>query len=178
MSPRSLSARTVSVLAVSIAIVTVTVSIIKIPVPATGGYWHTGVVAEAFVATAFGPGIGAAAAGVGAAIADLAGGFGSFAPLTLIAHGSTGLLIGLLGWRKGWSGMLLGWIAGGLAQVALYFIGEATVYGAGVAGAAAEVPLNLIQVGLGFFGLVLFRLVRQAYPRIEQLAGEERFEEV
>lgn len=178
MDRRSLSARTVSVLAVSIALVTVTVSVIKIPVAATGGYWHTGVIAEAFLAAAFGPWIGGASAGIGAAIADLIGGFGAFAPLTLLAHGSTGLLIGLLGWRKGWGGMLLGWIVGGLAQVALYFVGEATVYGAKVAGAAAEVPLNLIQVGLGFFGLLLFTLVRQAYPQIEQLASGVSFEEV
>lgn len=175
---RSLSARTVSVLAVSIALVAVTVSVIKIPVAATGGFWHTGVIAETFLATAFGPAIGAAAAGLGAAIADLAGGFGSFAPLTLIAHGSTGLLVGMLAWRKGWGGMLAGWIVGGVAQVALYFLGEATVYGFGVAGAAAELPLNLIQVGLGFFGLVLFTIVRQAYPQIERLASGERFEEV
>ncbi len=178
MGQRSLSARTVSVLAVSIALVTVTVSVIKIPVAATGGFWHTGVIAETFLATAFGPLIGAVAAGVGAAIADLAGGFGSFAPLTLIAHGSTGLVVGLLAWRKGWAGMLIGWILGGLAQVALYFAGEATLYGFGAAGAAAELPLNLIQVGLGFFGLVLFTIVRQAYPQIERLAGGERFEEV
>lgn len=178
MGLKSLSARAVSVLAVSIAIVTVTVSLIKIPVAATGGFWHTGVVAEAFLAAAFGPLIGAVAAGVGAAIADLVGGFGSFAPLTLIAHGSTGLLIGALAWRKGWGGMLAGWIVGGLAQVAVYFAGEATVYGFGAAGAAAELPLNLIQVGLGFFGLVLFTIVRQAYPQIEHLASGESFEEV
>jgi uncharacterized membrane protein len=178
MDQRALSARSVSVLAVSIAIVTVTVSLIKIPVATTGGYWHTGVIAEAFLATAFGPLIGGVSAGVGAAIADLIGGFGSFAPLTLLAHGSTGLLIGLLAWRKGWPGMLSGWVLGGLAQVALYFVGEATVYGAGAAGAAAEVPVNLIQVGLGFFGLLLFTVVRQAYPQIERLAGGESFEEV
>lgn len=178
MGQSSLSARAVSVLGVSIALVAVTVSVIKIPVAATGGFWHTGVIAEAFLATAFGPLVGAVAAGVGAAIADLAGGFGSFAPLTLLAHGSTGLLIGALAWRKGWPGRLLGWVAGGLAQVAIYFLGEATVYGFGMAGAAAELPLNLIQVGLGFFGLVLFTVVRQAYPQIERLAVGERFEEV
>jgi uncharacterized membrane protein len=163
---------------VSIAIVTVAVYIIRIPVPATGGFWHTGVIAEAFVAVAFGPFIGAAAAGVGAALADLIAGFGSFAPLTLIAHGSTGLLIGLLGWRKGWTGMLIGWIAGGLAQVAIYWVGEATVYGFGAAGATAELVGNFVQVGLGIFGLALFRIVKQAYPQIEQLASGASFEEV
>jgi uncharacterized membrane protein len=115
---------------------------------------------------------------VGAAIADLIAGYGQFAPLTLIAHGSTGLLVGLLAWRKGWPGMILGWVIGGLAQVAVYFVGEATVYGMGVAGATAELFGNLVQVGLGFLGLILFRIVRQTYPQIEQLASAASFEEV
>jgi uncharacterized membrane protein len=173
-----MNARTVALAGVGIALVAVMVSAVRIPVPATGGYWHTGVIAETFLATAFGPLIGGVSAGVGAAIADLLGGFGSFAPLTLIAHGSTGLLVGWLAWRKGWSGMLLGWVVGGLSQVALYFIGEATIYGFGVAGAALELAGNLVQVGLGIFGLLLFRLVRQAYPQLEHLGAPAGFEEV
>ena len=69
--------------------------------------------AEIFVALAFGPVVGLVAAGIGAAIADLALGYGSFAPLTLIAHGSLGFLAGHLGWKKGWGGMIVGWIVGG-----------------------------------------------------------------
>lgn len=173
-----MNARRVSLSAVSIALVTIMVYAIRIPVPATGGFWHTGVIAETFLATAFGPAIGAVASGVGAAIADLIAGYGQFAPLTLVAHGSTGLLVGLLAWRKGWPGMILGWVIGGLAQVAIYFVGEATVYGMGIAGATAELFGNLVQVGLGFLGLILFRIVRQAYPQIEQLASAVSFEEV
>jgi len=173
-----LSARSVSLTAISIALVAVMVSAVRVPLPATGGYGHLGVIAETFIATAFGPAIGGVASGVGAAIADLIGGFGSFAPLTLVAHGSTGLLVGWLAWRKGWPGRLSGWILGGLAQVAIYFLGEATIYGFGVAGAAAELPLNLLQIGLGFFGLLLFSLVRQAYPQVEQLGSAAKFEEV
>lgn len=173
-----MNSRMIAVSAVSIALVTLFVVIIRIPVPATGGYWHLGVLAETFVAVAFGPLLGAVAAGVGAALADVISGFASFAPLTLIAHGSTGLVAGWLGWRKGWTGMVLGWLLGGLAQVALYFAGEATVYGFGVAGAGAELPGNLVQVGLGLFGLLLFRAVRQAYPQIDQLVSGPSFEEV
>jgi len=124
---------------------------------------------------AFGPLVGFVAAGVGAAIADLVLGYGSFAPLTLIAHGSLGLLAGWLGWKKGWSGMLTCLIVGGLALVAVYFVGEATVYGFGTAGALAELPINLIQVGLGILGILLFQLVKRTYPQIEQLAGGVTF---
>jgi uncharacterized membrane protein len=164
-------ARTVAITAVSIAIVALFVTIIRIPVPATGGYWHLGVLAETFVSVAFGPILGMIASGLGAAMADVFSGFASFAPLTLIAHGSTGLIVGWLGWRQNWNAMLLAWLLGGFAQVAVYFIGEATVYGFGMAGATAELPGNLVQVGLGFFGLILFRQVRRAYPQIDGLSS-------
>lgn len=172
-----MNARTIAVTAVSIAIVTVLVAIVPVPIAATGGYTHPGAIAEIFIAMAFGPIVGVVAAGIGAAIADLVLGFGSFAPLTLIAHGSLGFLAGWLGWKKGWSGMLTGWVVGGLALVAVYFVGEATVYGFGVAGAGAEVPVNLFQVGLGILGIVLFQLVKRAYPQIEQLAEGPTFTE-
>lgn len=172
-----MKAQTIAVAAICIAIVAVLVAIVPVPIPATGGFTHPGAVAEMFVAMAFGPLIGVVAAGVGAAIADLALGYGSFAPLTLIAHGAFGLLAGWLGWKKGWGGMLVGWVVGGLALVAVYFLGEATVYGFGAAGAGAEVPINLFQVGLGILGILLFQLVKRAYPQIEQLAGGVTFRE-
>ena len=81
-------------------------AVVPIPIPATGGFTHPGAVAEMFVAMAFGPIVGMVAAGIGAAIADLGLGYGSFAPLTLIAHGALGYLAGWLGWKKGWGGML------------------------------------------------------------------------
>jgi uncharacterized membrane protein len=167
----------IALTAVCIAIVTVLVAIVPVPIPATGGFTHPGAIAEIFVAVAFGPIVGGIAAGVGAAIADLVLGYGSFAPLTLIAHGSLGLLAGYLGWRKGWQGMLAGWIIGGLALVAVYFLGEATLYGFGVAGALTELPINLFQVGLGVLGIVLYELVKRAYPQIDQLAGKPAFQE-
>jgi uncharacterized membrane protein len=164
-------------MAVCIAIVAVLVAIVPVPIPATGGFTHPGAVAEFFVSMAFGPLVGMVAAGVGAAIADLVLGYGSFAPLTLIAHGALGLLSGWLGWKKGWGGMLVGWIVGGLALVAVYWVGEATVYGFGAAGASAELPINLFQVGLGIVGILLFQGVKAAYPQIEQLAGGVTFRE-
>jgi uncharacterized membrane protein len=172
-----MNARRLTTTSVGIALVVLFVYIVRIPVPATGGYWHTGAIAELFVAVAFGPWTGGIAAGAGAAIADLIAGYASFAPLTLIAHGATGVLAGWLGWRRGWAGMISGWIVGGLAQVAVYFIGEATLYGFGVAGAGAELVGNLVQVGLGIFGILLYRQVRRAYPQIVNLASDAAFEE-
>jgi len=172
-----MSAKTIAVTAVCIAIVAVLVASVPVPIAATGGFTHPGAIAEIFVAMAFGPIVGLIAAGVGAAIADLVLGYGSFAPLTLIAHGSLGFLAGWLGWKKGYSGMAIGWVVGGLALVAVYFIGEATVYGFGLAGAVAEIWINLFQVALGALGIILFVLVKRAYPQVEQLAEDVTFTE-
>jgi energy-coupling factor transport system substrate-specific component len=129
------------------------------------------------VAIAFGPVVGAIAAGVGAALADLTSGFGSFAPLTLAAHGALGLCVGWLASRKTIVSMVIAWIVGGLALVGVYFAGEATVYGFGVAGATAELPVNLFQVGLGVLGILLYLAVRRAYPQIDRLGQPGSFKE-
>jgi uncharacterized membrane protein len=172
-----MTAQRIALTAVCIAIVAVLVSSIPVPIPATGGFTHPGAVAEIFIALAFGPVVGGIAAAVGAAVADLALGYGSFAPLTFLAHGCLGVLAGYLGWKKDYYLMIIAWIAGGLALVLVYFVGEATVYGFGVAGAAAELPINLLQVGLGVLGLLLYALVKRAYPQIDQLGIPPTFEE-
>jgi uncharacterized membrane protein len=170
-------ARMISVLAVSIALVAVVIYSVPIPIPVTGGYTHPGAVIEVFVAVAFGPVVGAVAAGVGAALSDLLLGYGTFAPLTLVAHASLGLLVGWLGWRRSWRMKLLGWILGGLALVTFYYVGEATIYQLGAVAAASEVPINLIQVGLGILGLGLYQLVKRAYPPLDNLMADVAFEE-
>jgi energy-coupling factor transport system substrate-specific component len=153
------------------------IRLIQVPIQATGGYTQPGAVAEIFVALAFGPVLGAVAAAVGAALADLTSGFGSFAPLTFVAHGALGLLAGWLGWGRGWPGAIAGWVAGGLALVAIYFLGEATLYGFGMAGAVAEAPINLFQVALGFVGLLLYQAVKRAYPQLMLLGRRPTFKE-
>lgn len=170
-------ARRVAVLAVSIAMVAALISVVPIPIPATGGYTHPGAVAEVFIALAFGPWVGMVAAGVGAATSDLLLGFGSFAPLTLVAHGTLGLLVGLIGWKRGLRYQVLAWVLGGLALVGLYFLGEVLIFRLGVPVALAEVPINLLQVSLGVLGITLFHLVKAAYPQVEQLGGEVTFKQ-
>lgn len=172
-----MNTRRLATTAMAIAIVFVLVRVVQIPIPATGGYTHLGAVGEIFVAIAFGPIVGAVAAGVGAALADLTSGFGSFAPLSLVAHGALGLLAGWLALKKTWLSMIVAWIVGGLALVVVYFAGEATVYGVGVAGAAAEVAINLFQVALGFLGILLYQAVRRAFPQIDQMAQQTSFKE-
>jgi uncharacterized membrane protein len=177
----AMNARRVSLSAVSIALVFVLIRSIQVPIVATEGFTHPGAVAEIFVSLAFGPSIGLVAAAGGAALADLTSGqFAKFAPLTLLAHGTLGFLAGYLGRKKQWPNMLAGWLVGGIALVGIYFVGEslvANLYG-GYAAALIELPFNLVQVGLGIFGIFLYRVTRAAYPRIDQLTEHPRFEEV
>jgi hypothetical protein len=41
--------------------------------------------------------------------------------------------------------------------------------------AAAEVPVNLFQVGLGVLGLLLYQLVRRAYPQLDRLGSRPTY---
>jgi uncharacterized membrane protein len=167
-----MSARRIAILAVSVAMVAALIIVIPVPIPATGGYTHPGAVAEIFIALAFGPVVGMIAAGLGAASADLLLGFGSFAPLSLVAHGALGFLAGSLGWKRGLRAQVAGWILGGLALILVYFLGEVTLYRLGLPAAAVEIPVNAFQVSLGILGITLYKLVKAAYPQIELLGGE------
>ena len=165
---RRLPALIVAIAALMIALVTVVTLLVRIPIPATQGYFNFSDVVIYFVSFTFGPWIGFIAGGLGTAIADLVSGFAVFAPISFLAHGLQGLLAGLLGRGRGWQGLLLGWLAGTLAMVGIYFLAELFLYGIGAA--AAEVPANLLQnLGGGLIGIPLFYAVRRAYPRITQL---------
>ena len=89
--------------------------------------------------------LGGIAGGVGAAIADLLGGYAQYALLTLLAHGLQGVVAGLLGRRGTLVVLLLGWVAGTVAMAGVYLLGEALVLQIGWANALAEAPFNLIQ---------------------------------
>jgi energy-coupling factor transport system substrate-specific component len=161
-----------------IAVVAVLTFAVQVPIPATGGYVHLGDAGVFFSALAFGPWIGGVAGGVGCAIADILSGYATWAPLTLLAHGLQGVVAGILGHRKGIPGLIVGWVLGGAALVAIYFLGEWFFYGLGLAGAAAEIVPNLIQVGVGgIVGIPLLLAVRKAYPPIERIGQSQTWTE-
>lgn len=142
------------------AIVTACTMVIRIPVPGTGGYLNFGDIAVIFCGLFLGRTKGAVAAGVGSAVADLIGGFYSFALITLVAKGLEGFLAGCLG-RK--HPLLL--IPAGLSMVSIYFIAEIFMPGMGYAPALSELPFNLLQAGVGIiFGLGVFKALQKALP--------------
>lgn len=166
-----------AIAAIMIAVTTVFTMLVRIPIPATNGYVNFSDVATCFAGLAFGPVIGFLAGGVGAALADLLGGYAQFAVLTLLAHGLQGALIGWLGRGKNLHGIIVAWAAGAVAMIGLYFLGEGLVL-TGWGPALAEVPFNLLQniVG-GLVGIPLFYAVRKAYPPISRLGRPTEWRE-
>ncbi len=178
MKQQNVSPTFIGVSALMIALTTVFTLLVRVPVPATGGYINLSNVAITFAALTFGPLVGFLAGGVGAGLADILGGYAQFAPLTLVAHGVEGFIIGYIGHRKGLTHMALGWLLGSAFMVAAYLIGEATVMGLGWAAAAQEVPGNLTQVlAGGVVGIPLVLAVRRAYPPVTQLASPSEWQE-
>jgi uncharacterized membrane protein len=146
-----------SALTVVVALITL---FVRIPLPSRG-YFNVGDVAVVFSGLVLGslsrkkPFLwGAAAGGVGSALADIIGGFGMFAPITLIAKGLEGGLCALAAGRKKinrWVFILMG----GTCMVATYFIAEALMPNIGLQGAVSEILPNIIQAVGGILGGLL-----------------------
>lgn len=162
--------RTLATTAIMTALV-LGLTLVHITTTPTGGYIHFGDIALYFAAFAFGPWAGLVAGGLGTALADVLGGYASFAPLTLIVHGLQGFVAGLIAykskspWRLG-----LGILVGGLILVGGYFAGEVMfpqLFG-GFAAALGEAPGNAVQGLFGVLGAVIYVAVARAYPRLRQ----------
>jgi len=157
---------TVALYAVLTALTTAVTMTLVIPLP-TRGYFNIGDAMVFFSAFTFGWRAGMICGGIGSAMADLLLGFGFFAPITLVAKGSEGLVAGILGRTYGgatWAKILGIW-AGGSCMVTTYFVGEWILFGFG--NAALELPLNVGQVLFGgLIGLTLSQAIsRYRNPR-------------
>jgi uncharacterized membrane protein len=164
--PAALRIASISILA---AVTTVLTIVVRVPTPAKG-YINFGDVAIVFTALTLGPVSGMLAGGLGTALSDVLSGFANFAPISLVVHGLQGLLVGLIAWiRPGklWLQIVAG-IAGTVAMVGGYLAAEA-LFISGVGPALAEVPLNLIQAGVGVvLGILVSAAVIRAYPPVRR----------
>ncbi len=185
---RRFSPAMIALVALMIALTTVFTIILKFPIPRTaGGYFNLSDVVIVFSGLAFGPWVGLAAGGVGAALGDLLLGAPQFAPLSLIAHGIQGLLIGLLGRRRYTRPvMILAWLVGALVMVGGYCLGEGLILYqsswppviAGWLMAFTEVPYNVFQAIVGgVVGIPLILAVRRAYPPVDQIGRRRTWTE-
>ena len=158
------------------AFATVATMIIQVPSP-TGGYVNAGdaiVLVSAFI---LGPWWGAAAAGLGSALADLIAGYVVYAPATLIIKGLMALTAGFILQQSrdnpSIGKTILAGVAAEIIMILGYYIFTATILGLGWAGSLAEIPGNSIQAIFGIAcGTVLYlALIR--IPYIKKLCNQE-----
>jgi uncharacterized membrane protein len=143
----------------------------QVPIPATGGYFNLGDVMIFITALTFGPEVGGFAGGVGSALSDLLGGFGVFAPFTLVIKGAEGLTAGLISRRLFKGRDIIGWGTGSVVMVGGYFLAEsffiALLFGAsdstGIVAALGELPFNVIQVAAGVVSIPISYGLRLAF---------------
>ena len=144
---------------------------LKIPNPLTQGYVHIGDTFIFLSVLVLGKKNGALASSIGAALADLMGGYAIFAPGTFIAKGLMALIMGVLierGSSKYGSSFagssenseetghkeirilslapyeLLAMVIGGFVEVAVYVVVNALVYG-NIAVGFISIPGNILQ---------------------------------
>ncbi len=136
-----------------IAIVCLCTMIIRIPVPATNGYIHIGDSVIIIISVFFGKKYGAAAGGIGSALADLFSGYPHWMLFTFVIKGIMGFVIGSLAGRSK-SGVLsfknvFAPVIGIIWMIIGYVLGGTVLEGSFLV-ALSSVPSNIIQ-GIGGF---------------------------
>lgn len=180
---RSLSIRDVVMAATFAALTLLATFVLKIPTP-TLGYVHIGDTFVILAGIILGPALGAIAAGLGAALADLLGGYAIWAPGTFVIKLLTALVCALVyraimkaGHKKipTIPAIILSGLAGEIVMVIGYFfynilivalasggINHASVMSA-VSLSVAEIPFNVVQ---GAIGLVLGTALAPVFLKI------------
>lgn len=137
--------------------ITVSTMAFRIPIPFTTEYIHLGDSMIYLSVMILGLRRGAAAAGIGSALADILGGFAVWAPWTLAIKALMALLMGLciekhIGGQKRLGGLslpqLIGMVCAGIWMIAGYYIASGIIYSNFIT-AAIAVPWNGIQSGVG-----------------------------
>ncbi|WP_050613909.1 ECF transporter S component [Bacillus testis] len=126
---------------------------IKLPITANGGLVHLGTAMLFIASLLFGPKKGALAGAIGMGLFDLLGGWAIWAPITILARGLQGYIVGKIAWsndRKGTSLALnlTATIVSIPFMVAVYYFGEVVLYGNWIA-PLASIPGDLLQNALG-----------------------------
>lgn len=148
------------------ALVAIATFIVQIPNPATRGYINFGDIMIFVSALSFGPIVGGFAGSVGSAIADVASGYGYFAPFTFVIKGIEGALAGFISNRTSVSRDVLAVVIAGAEMITGYFFAEFFPLQFEWA-ALTEVPGNISQILVGgFIGVPLAIIIRKRLPEI------------
>ena len=150
-------ARIIAITGVLAALTCAATMVVRVPSP-SGGYMNLGDTLVLLSAWLLGPWYGAAAAGIGSALADLIG-YPLYAPATLLI---AGLLL-----RKG-KGRLLPTLPAEALMIVGYWVFDGMLTGS-LMGAAVGIPSNLMQAA---FGIAAFWLLSAALGRSSAMQKE------
>ncbi|MFJ7828136.1 ECF transporter S component [Psychrobacillus sp. NPDC096623] len=127
---------------------------IKLPITANGGLVHLGTAVLFISSILFGPKKGAIAGAVGMGLFDLVGPWILWTPITVLARGLQGYIVGKIAWSKGRNGSslalnLIATIVSIPFMLGVYYLGEAIIFKSWIV-PAASIPGNIVQniVGL------------------------------
>lgn len=149
--------------------------VLVVPSP-TGGYMNLGDAVVLLGAFLLGPVGGAAAGGIGAALADLLAGYALYVPATLVIKALMALAAGLL-WRLARRrlprlGLVLCGIAAETVMVAGYWLYDGLLLRS-LTGAAAGVPSNLVQAAFGVAAGAMLTAALRRVPAVRRLFPEQ-----
>jgi uncharacterized membrane protein len=148
------------------ALICVATFIIKVPSPVTNGYTHLG---DGFIFIAvllLGKKNGALAGAIGAALADVIGGYSFYAVPTFIIKGIMALIMGTLieklpnNLKYKW---ILGAVAGSAWQIFAYYVIGSLMVGNFIS-TISEIPGNTIQSAAGIISAAAFMAVFKHTP--------------
>lgn len=126
---------------------------IKLPITANGGLVHLGTAVLFISSILFGPKKGAIAGAVGMGLFDLVGPWILWTPITFLARGLQGYIVGKIAWSKGRNGSslalnLIGTIVSIPFMLGIYYLGEAIIFKSWII-PAASIPGNIVQNVVG-----------------------------
>lgn len=152
------------------AFTTIATLLVQIPTP-TKGYMNLGDCFVNISAWLLGPAYGAAAAGIGSALADIISGYMVYAPATLVIKALMGVASALsftaISKKLGsFGGRILAAVTAELIMVAGYFAFESLLYGS-VGAAIPGMPANIVQGILGAItSVTLYEAVLKRIPHL------------
>ena len=126
---------------------------IKLPISVNGGLVHLGTAMLFIASILFGPKKGALAGAIGMGLFDIVGGWLLWAPITIVARGLQGFIVGKIAWSNGRKGssLALNVIATIVSipfMIAVYYFGEVILYGNWIV-PLTSIPGDLLQNALG-----------------------------
>ena len=126
---------------------------IRLPIAANGGLVHLGTAMLFIASILFGPKKGAIAGAIGMGLFDFLGGWVLWTPITIVARGLQGLIVGKIAWFNGRKGNSLAWnitamIVSAPVMIAVYYMGESILYGNWIM-PLASIPGDIVSIVLG-----------------------------